>query len=122
RLEASRIGSLSSFGQGANGSLYAVSLDGGLYRLPERRRGRPPPARPRGGSSRLPPPPPPPPRARAPRAPPRPPRPPPGGAGRAARRGLDAFRLRRGPSQRRADANWNHGGKRAQPAQAARRA
>jgi len=33
RLEASRIGSLSSFGQGANGSLYAVSLDGGLYRL-----------------------------------------------------------------------------------------
>jgi glucose/arabinose dehydrogenase len=33
RREASRIDSLSSFGQGANGALYAVSLDGGLYRL-----------------------------------------------------------------------------------------
>lgn len=33
RRESSRIGSLSSFGQGANGTLYAVSLDGGLYRL-----------------------------------------------------------------------------------------
>jgi glucose/arabinose dehydrogenase len=28
-----QIGSLSSFGQGLNGDLYAVSLDGGLYRL-----------------------------------------------------------------------------------------
>ena len=28
-----QIGSLSSFGQGANGDVYAVSLDGGLYRL-----------------------------------------------------------------------------------------
>jgi glucose/arabinose dehydrogenase len=33
RRESSRIDSLSSFGQGANGTLYAVSLDGGLYRL-----------------------------------------------------------------------------------------
>ena len=33
RPEPGRIGSLSSFGQGANGALYAVSLDGGLYRL-----------------------------------------------------------------------------------------
>jgi glucose/arabinose dehydrogenase len=33
RREAGRIGSLSSFGQGANGALYAVSLNGGLYRL-----------------------------------------------------------------------------------------
>jgi glucose/arabinose dehydrogenase len=33
RRESSRIGSLSSFGQGANGALYAVSLDGSLYRL-----------------------------------------------------------------------------------------
>ncbi len=32
RREA-QIGSLSSFGQGLNGDLYAVSLDGGLYRL-----------------------------------------------------------------------------------------
>jgi glucose/arabinose dehydrogenase len=31
--ESRRIGSLSSFGQGANGALYAVSLGGGLYRL-----------------------------------------------------------------------------------------
>jgi hypothetical protein len=27
------IGSLSSFGEGANGDLYAVSLDGDIYRL-----------------------------------------------------------------------------------------
>jgi len=27
------IGSLSSFGQGVNGALYAVSLDGAIYRL-----------------------------------------------------------------------------------------
>ena len=33
RRESSRIGSLSSFGEGANGALYAVSLGGGLYRL-----------------------------------------------------------------------------------------
>jgi glucose/arabinose dehydrogenase len=33
RRESSRIGSLTSFGQGANGTLYAVSFDGGLYRL-----------------------------------------------------------------------------------------
>jgi hypothetical protein len=33
RRESSRIASLTSFGQGANGTLYAVSLDGGLYRL-----------------------------------------------------------------------------------------
>jgi glucose/arabinose dehydrogenase len=33
RRESSRIGSLSSFGQAANGALYAVSLSGGLYRL-----------------------------------------------------------------------------------------
>jgi glucose/arabinose dehydrogenase len=33
RREPSTIGSLSSFGQGVNGSLYAVSLNGGLYRL-----------------------------------------------------------------------------------------
>jgi len=31
--ESTHIGSLSSFGQGANGALYAVSLDGVLYRL-----------------------------------------------------------------------------------------
>ena len=33
RRESTQIGSLSSFGQGANGALYAVSLDGGLYKL-----------------------------------------------------------------------------------------
>jgi glucose/arabinose dehydrogenase len=33
RRESSRIGSLTSFGQGANGTLYAVSFGGGLYRL-----------------------------------------------------------------------------------------
>jgi glucose/arabinose dehydrogenase len=33
RRESTHIGSLSSFGQGANGALYAVSLDGGLYKL-----------------------------------------------------------------------------------------
>jgi glucose/arabinose dehydrogenase len=33
RRESTHIGSLSSFGQGANGTLYAVSLDGGLYKL-----------------------------------------------------------------------------------------
>jgi len=33
RREPGRIGSLSSFGQGANGALYAVSLNGSLYRL-----------------------------------------------------------------------------------------
>jgi glucose/arabinose dehydrogenase len=33
RRESTRIGSLSSFGQAANSALYAVSLDGGLYRL-----------------------------------------------------------------------------------------
>lgn len=33
RKEPMRIGSLSSFGQTARGELYAVSLDGGLYRL-----------------------------------------------------------------------------------------
>jgi glucose/arabinose dehydrogenase len=33
RRESQRIGSLSSFGEGANGDLYAVSLDGGLYKL-----------------------------------------------------------------------------------------
>jgi hypothetical protein len=33
RREPSQIGHLSSFGQGANGALYEVSLDGGLYRL-----------------------------------------------------------------------------------------
>jgi glucose/arabinose dehydrogenase len=33
RRESSRIGSLTSFGEGANGALYAVSLGGGLYRL-----------------------------------------------------------------------------------------
>jgi glucose/arabinose dehydrogenase len=33
RRESTRIGSLTSFGQGANGALYAVSFDGGLYRL-----------------------------------------------------------------------------------------
>jgi glucose/arabinose dehydrogenase len=33
RSEPGRIGSLSSFGQGANGDLYAVSLDGSVYKL-----------------------------------------------------------------------------------------
>ena len=33
RQEPGRIGALSSFGQGANGALYAVSLGGSLYRL-----------------------------------------------------------------------------------------
>jgi glucose/arabinose dehydrogenase len=33
RRESSHLPSLSSFGQGANGDLYAVSLDGGLYKL-----------------------------------------------------------------------------------------
>jgi glucose/arabinose dehydrogenase len=33
RREPQRIGSLSSFGEGANGDLYAVSLDGGVYKL-----------------------------------------------------------------------------------------
>jgi hypothetical protein len=33
RREASRVSHLSSFGQAANGELYAVSLDGGLYKL-----------------------------------------------------------------------------------------
>jgi glucose/arabinose dehydrogenase len=33
RREPSRVSSLSSFGQTARGELYAVSLDGGLYRL-----------------------------------------------------------------------------------------
>jgi Glucose / Sorbosone dehydrogenase len=33
RREPGRIGSLSSFGQGASGTLYAVSLGGALYRL-----------------------------------------------------------------------------------------
>ncbi len=33
RRESSHISSLSSFGQGANGALYAVSLNGQLYRL-----------------------------------------------------------------------------------------
>ena len=33
RLEPTQIGSLSSFGEGVNGELYAVSLDGGLYRI-----------------------------------------------------------------------------------------
>jgi glucose/arabinose dehydrogenase len=33
RSEPGRIGSLSSFGQGANGDLYAVSLDGSIYKL-----------------------------------------------------------------------------------------
>ena len=33
RREAFRIGALSSFGQGANGDLYAVSFDGKLYKL-----------------------------------------------------------------------------------------
>ena len=33
RRESTHIGSLSSFGQGANGALYAVSLHGALYKL-----------------------------------------------------------------------------------------
>jgi hypothetical protein len=33
RRESTHIGSLSSFGQAANGALYAVSLDGALYKL-----------------------------------------------------------------------------------------
>jgi glucose/arabinose dehydrogenase len=33
RREASRVSHLSSFGQAVNGDLYAVSLDGGLYKL-----------------------------------------------------------------------------------------
>jgi glucose/arabinose dehydrogenase len=33
RQESTNIGGLSSFGQAANGELYAVSLNGGLYRL-----------------------------------------------------------------------------------------
>jgi glucose/arabinose dehydrogenase len=33
RRESTRIGALSSFGQGANGDLFAVSLDGKLYKL-----------------------------------------------------------------------------------------
>jgi glucose/arabinose dehydrogenase len=33
RRESSHIASLSSFGQGVNGALYAVSLEGGLYKL-----------------------------------------------------------------------------------------
>jgi glucose/arabinose dehydrogenase len=33
RRESTHIGSLSSFGQGVNGALYAVSLDGALYKL-----------------------------------------------------------------------------------------
>jgi glucose/arabinose dehydrogenase len=33
RRESSHVGTLSSFGQGANGDLYAVSLGGGLYKL-----------------------------------------------------------------------------------------
>ena len=33
RSESSRVSSLSSFGQAANGDLYAVSLEGRLYKL-----------------------------------------------------------------------------------------
>jgi hypothetical protein len=33
RKEPKRIGSLSSFGQTARGELYAISLNGGLFRL-----------------------------------------------------------------------------------------
>jgi len=33
RRESSHVGTLSSFGQGANGDLYALSLNGGLYKL-----------------------------------------------------------------------------------------
>jgi hypothetical protein len=33
RRESSQVPQLSSFGQAANGALYAVSLNGGLYRL-----------------------------------------------------------------------------------------
>jgi glucose/arabinose dehydrogenase len=33
KRESTHIGSLSSFGQGSNGALYAVSLDGAIYRL-----------------------------------------------------------------------------------------
>ena len=33
RRESSHVATVSSFGQGANGDLYAVSLGGGLYKL-----------------------------------------------------------------------------------------